>query len=184
MTNKSETLAVKKASLACSSSRAPLSESFWFGTEAKVDLMSAILWLYCIWIQNQIMLSFGNRVPNLILILTLNTNQSSNPEMAQGSTKKTSLSENVLIQRVLTKNRTMGTHKPTYTHTQPYLVHIITAETISGVSIRARSTLDTVRCLSTHVVTETDTRGALWFHHLSSTQSFNQRGSRRIKLSK
>lgn len=57
------------------------------------------------------------------------------------------------------------------THSVPYLVHIITVETVPGVAIRTGSTLNTICCLYTHVVTETDTRGTLWFHHLSPTQA-------------
>ena len=58
------------------------------------------------------------------------------------------------------------------THTELYLVHIVTVVTVPGVTIRTGSTLHTFRCLDTHIVTETDTWGTPWFHHLSSTQAF------------
>lgn len=57
----------------------------------------------------------------------------------------------------------------TYT---PYLIHIITAEAVPCVSIRAGSTLNPVLRLNTHVAAETNARGTLLLHDFASTQSF------------
>ncbi len=56
------------------------------------------------------------------------------------------------------------------TWTDTYLINVVTAVSISSVSIRAWTTLHPLSCFYTHVITETHSRSALWFHHLRSIQ--------------
>ena len=67
---------------------------------------------------------------------------------------------------------TFGKNLLTLTHSESYLVHVVTVEPVPRVPIRTWTALDTFRRLYAHIVAETDTWDTLWFHRLRTTQTF------------